>query len=211
MIAKKFLPAALALLLAAAGHHASAATTTIPGILPTDASVFQYNFNAPSAQTFTFSTTSYGGGANLDGSTTSAGGFVPTLTLFNGNGSVIGPSITGGAVDPSTRLSNDALLTAALSSGTYILTLTEFPNVAIGNFADGFLFAGQGNFTPSLCGASSGSFLETDTVPCTQRTSNFTLNVASTATTSVTPEPATWMLVLPAAGFLVAFGKRSIA
>ena len=188
-------------------HQSSQAkAATISGSLLTDDQVFQYNFKTTSSQIYTFYTTSYGGGANLDGTSASAGGFVPTLTLFHKNGNVIGPSGTSGAVDPTTGLNDDAYLSEALSAGSYVLALTEFPNAAIGNLSDGFLFAHQGDFTGGLCGGS-GSFLETDIAPCAQRTGNYTLNIS----TAATPEPASWLLVLPATGLFVAFGRRLLA
>lgn len=185
---------------------AHATSTTLTGTLSSDDQVIPYNFTSTTTQTYNFFTTSYGGGMNVNGTNTTAGGFVPVLTLFNANGTVIGPSSTGGAVDRVTGLSNDAFLTETLGPGSYILDLSEFPNVANGNLADGFLFAGQGNFTGGQCTGAPGSFLETDTIPCTQRTNNYSLNVA----TAATPEPATWLLVLPATGlFLV--GRRYLA
>ena len=142
------------------------------------------------------------------------GGFVPVLTLFFSNGSPIAPSTTGGAADPTTGLMNDAFITQILAPGTYLLSLSEFPNGATNGANDPFLFAGQGNFTPSLCPGSSGtSFLESDVAPCVQRTSAFTLNsnVALATPSSVTPEPASWVLVFSAAGLFLAFNKRAIA
>ncbi len=184
---------------------AHASSTTLTGTLSSDDQIIPYAFTNATTQTYNFFTTSYGGGTNLDGTKSPAGGFVPVLTLFNANGMIVGPSSTGGAVDPLSGLSNDAFLTETLGAGSYILELSEFPNVALGNLADGFLFAGQGNFTGGICGGS-GSFLETDTIPCTQRNSSYSLNVG----TAVTPEPATWLLVLPATGlFLV--GRRYLA
>lgn len=185
---------------------AHATSTTLTGTLANDAQVIPYSFTSATTQTYNFFTTSYGGGTNLDGSTSLAGGFVPVLTLFNANGSIIGPSTTGGAVDPTTGLSNDAFLTETLGPGSYVLDLSEFPNVALGNLADGFLFAGMGNFTGGICGGS-GSFLETDTVPCTQRDSSYSVNVA----TAATPEPSSWLLVLPATGLFLVVGRRHLA
>lgn len=184
---------------------ANAASTVLTGNLATDDQVVSYNFTSAASQTYNFYTTSYGGGANADGTMSTAGGFVPVLTLFNASGSVIAPSTTGGAMDSMTGLANDAFLTETLGPGSYVLDLSEFPNVANGNLADGFLFAGMGNFTGGLCGGS-GSFLETDTIPCAQRSSSYTVNVA----TAATPEPATWLLVLPATGLLFV-GRRFLA
>lgn len=199
MSPRKLLPALLVAVACLAGPVAKA--NTITGAFTTDDQINRYTATLASSQTLTINTTSY-----------AAGGFVPVLTLFNANGSVITPSDTGGSVDPATGLANDAFISQLLGPGTYLLTLSEFPNVASNGFNDPFLFAGQGNFTPSLCGTASGSFLESDLAPCVQRTGNFALTSNATFTPSaVTPEPATWILVLPATGLLLAFGKRSLA
>ncbi len=199
---KKLLPLALTLLLAAAaGHHADAAT--ISGTFSTDDQVNFYTTTITSAQTISFNTTSY-----------ATGGFVPVLTLFSADGAPIAASTTGGAADSVTGLSNDAFLSDSATAGTYLLALSEFPNVATNGANDPFLFAGQGDFTPGLCPTSTGSsFLESDTPVCVQRTGSFALtsNVALSPVVASTPEPATWMLVLPATGLLFFVGKRSIA
>lgn len=204
---RRFLPASLVLALALAGHQANASTTTLAGTFSSDDQVFEYDFTASTAAIYNFYTTSYGGGTNADGTTTMAGGFVPVLTLFHGDGTVIGPSTAGGTMDPTTGFVNDAFLNETLGPGSYILALTQFPNGAIGNFSDGFLFGGQGNFTPGLCDGGDGSFLESDIAPCSQRTGDYSLNIS----TSPTPEPATWILMLPAAGLFAVFGRRLLA
>ncbi len=198
---RKLLPLALALLLAAAGHRANAATIT--GAFNTDDQVNFYTTTITSAQTLSFNTTSY-----------AAGGFVPVLTLFSAAGAPITFSTTGGAVDPVTHLSNDAFLSDAATAGTYLLALSEFPNTATNTATDPFQFAGQGDFTPGLCPTSTGSaFLESDLPTCVQRTGDFSLtsNVALSPVVASTPEPATWMLVLPATGLLLLVGKRSVS
>lgn len=202
---RKLLPQFFLLLLCFAVHRSALAdTTTFNGAFTTDNQVFQYNFSSASTQNFIFSTNSY-----------STGGFVPVLTLFSSTGQVLGNNggsgmCIGSAVAGSTGLCNDAFLSQTLSNGSYILDLTEFPNVAVGNLSDGFLFAGSPHITGDLCGVAGGTFLETDLPSCVQRTGNYSLNINNVAT-AATPEPATWMLVLPATGLLFAFGKRSIA
>lgn len=186
---------------------AQALTVTQAGSFTTDNQVFQYNFTLPSATSISIYTTSYAGGTNLDGSTSIAGGFVPNLTLFAANGTVI--SADGGSatargslrMDFVTKLYNDAYIATTLTAGSYILTLTEFPNVAIGNFSDGFLFASSPNITGETCGVSGGRFLEVDTAPCVQRSGSFAVNVN-------TPEPATLFLVIPALGVAYLWRRR---
>lgn len=193
---------------AALGTQAlNALTVTQVGTFTTDDQVFTYNFTLPVATPIAFYTTSYAGGANLNGTMSSAGGFVPTLTLFQANGTVIASDGASGtargslAKDPTTGLFDDAYLFTTLSAGSYTLTLTEFPNVALGNLSDGFLFAGSPTATGDTCGVSGGKFLETDVAPCVQRTGAFALNVN-------TPEPATLWLVVPALGAAFWLRKR---
>jgi hypothetical protein len=71
--------------------RANAAPLTFTGAFTDDDSVFTYSFTTASTQVFNFYTTSYGGGLNLNGSVSPAGGFDPVLTLFsNATGNVLG-------------------------------------------------------------------------------------------------------------------------
>lgn len=180
------------------GATASASTFTHSGAFTADNDVYEYSFNVPTMQTYTFNTTSYGGGANLDGTTSAAGGFVPVLSLFNGAG---GPAGNAGG-------SGDAYLQLALAAGSYTLALTEFPNVAINNLSDGFLFASDPNATGTVCGQAGGTFLDSTVAPCAQRNGNYAVNVSSA---SPVPEPPTWALMLPAAGVLFFAGRQHLS
>ena len=213
MTSTKFLSRLLSLAIVGAGlQYTAHADTTFTGTFANDSTTFEYDFTAAASSTYNFFTTSYGGGANVNGTTTKAGGFVPVLTLFQANGTVIGPSVTGGAIDPTTKIADDAFLTQVLGPGSYILILSEFPNVALGNLPDGFLFAGQANATSLVCnGGGTGTFLEADLTPCVQRANNYALNVSTAASPSAVPEPATWLLVLPSAGLFLALGRKLYA
>ena len=191
------------LVVATAIGRAHAVPLTFTGQLAADDALFQHDFTTSSAMVYNFYTTSYGGGINADGSMSSAGGFVPLLTLFSATtGNVLG--FGGGSgmcegssmADTTTGLCEDASFSRVLAAGSYSLVLSEFPNAAIGSLSDGFLFAGQPTITGDLCGVAGGSFLQTDQAPCVQRTADYAVNIAS----SPVPEPATWLLVLPAAG-----------
>lgn len=108
----------------------------------------------------------------------------------------------------STGICDDAFLQETLGAGSYTLDLTEFPNVAIGNLSDGFLFASDPTATGDVCGVSGGTFLQSDLATCVQRTSNYSLTITSPA---ATPEPSTFLLLLlPTAG-LLAYSRRRIA
>ena len=163
--------------------QAHAVTFSASGDFAADNSVYTHAFSTSTAQDFTFSTTSF-----------ASGGFVPVLTLFN--------ATTGAEVDNFGSGLGDATLTDTLASGSYVLDLTEFPNVAIGTLAQGFLFATDPTATGDFCGVSGGEFL--DDVNCSQLTSKYTLNITSVA---ATPEPSPWLLVLSGAA-LVFFTSR---
>jgi hypothetical protein len=190
---------ALAGVLSAANVHA--ATVSYAGTLSGDDQVQQYIYSQATASPVNFSTDSYGGGI-VNGITTPSGGFVPVLSIFNSATGLLiasdGADATcSGAMqmDATTQMCDDASLTLSLGSGSYLVDVSEFPNVPIGpGIADGFLEQGQGNFTGATCGAA-GSFYQTDVAPCVQRTGNFALNI------SAVPEPSTLWLALPALAF----------
>lgn len=205
----------LPLLLAAVAPLGHADTITHSGTFGADNSSYTYNFNLSSTQTVTLYTTSYGGGANLDGTTSAGGGFVPVLSLFTRSGSIIGGDGGSGVcnagqqADSSTGRCEDAFLSELLAPGKYTLVLTEFPNVAVGDLSDGFLFSSDPTATGDACGGtmSGKKFFDTTAAPCVKRTHDYTLNIA---TNTPVPEPPTWALVLPAAGLIVA-GRRYLA
>jgi hypothetical protein len=149
-------------------------------------------------------TDSYGGGNNVDGTTAAAGGFMPSLVLYNGAGNFLAgetfPSPIG-MKDPTTGLVGDAYIaTATLAPGTYIVALSDFlvqqPPTAK-NLADGFVNYGSGsNFVDVQGNARNGGY---------------SLNISG-ATGPAVPEPATFWLLLPtlgAAGFWVRKQKHS--
>lgn len=177
---------ALALLGLATFTQAHAATTPFSGTFLNDASVFSDAFTVTSAQNYTFTTTSY-----------AVGGIVPALTLFN--------STTGAVIDYSGNNTGfgDVSLTDTLSAGSYLLDLTEVPNVANGpNLAAGFLFANNPTVTGSDCSVPGGMFY--NDVTCTKTTNVYSGTITNTA--AVTPEPSTLLLVLPPA--LALLGRR---
>ena len=198
----------------AAQQKAHASTYTASGTFTTDNQAFFYNFTSIGTETLDFYTTSYGGGANLNGTMSMAGGFVPVLTLFSARGNPLGfaggSGMCGGSAmtDKTTGLCDDAYLEETLQKGSYILALTEFPNVAVNKLSDGFLFASDPHATGTVCGKSGGTFLQSDVAPCVQRDGNYSLNVSSV---SAVPEPPTWALMLPAAGVLFFVGRQHIA
>lgn len=199
---------ALGLFALSAAHTAKAVSLTYTGTFTTDDQVAQFMISVPTPQTYTFYTTSYGGGANLNGTTTPAGGFVPVLSLFNSTGMIVGSAGAMGMCSGAGPCNDDASLVQMLTAGNYTLALTEFPNVAIGNLSDGFLFAGSPNATGDVCGVSGGKFLQSDVAPCVQRTGNYSVDVSSA---TPVPEPSSWILVLPGALVLGFLGRNQFA
>lgn len=202
--------AGLALLAFAVGPRAHASTTTTDsGTFAADNSMFQVPITVTGTEDYSFFTTSY-----------ASGGFVPYLTLFStsgsNSGSVVGfdgaDGVCSGSETPSstTGICDDALLQETLSSGTYLLDLTEFPNVAVGSLSDGFLFASDPNATGDFCGVPGGMFLETDLASCPQLTNAYSLTITSAAA-APTPEPSTFLLMLPVGALLVASSRGRVA
>ena len=170
-----------------------ASAAVIQGTLATDDAIQTYSLTLAQPSSVSLFTDSYGGGTNLDGTMTLAGGFLPVITLFSPTELFVATNSGGdpfppGAVDPSTGVAGDATLTASdLAAGNYTFAVSEYYNFTNGNFADGFAESGQGNFTGPACGVASESFLQVNLTPCPQRTDAFTVNVV----VSAVPEPAT--------------------
>lgn len=166
-----------------------AATTNYSGTFAGDNTVVTIGFSTATAQQYTFSTTSF-----------ASGGFVPVLTLFSSTG---GNPLGFGETDMG-----DVSFTQSLGPGSYLLALTESPNVFTTTYAAGTLFSSP-TTTGDICGVSGGKFLDV-VGGCTQRTGNYAVSINSVASTAVTPEPPTWLLVMPAMALLF-FAKYSRA
>lgn len=170
------------LALCSLGH---ASTYTSSGQFQADDSLSELTFSVNSASNFSAATTSY-----------ASGGFVPVFTLFN--------DTTGTVIDSNGSAISDATLSDLLSTGTYDLFLSEFPNVAINNLSDGFLYAGVPNITGQLQGGT-GMFI--DDITGQQRTANYAFTASTTA---VTPEPSSLLLMLPGAAAVMYSVRRRI-
>jgi hypothetical protein len=149
------------------------------------------------------------------GQTVSSGGFYTVLSLYSGAGRFIDsdfasgtPPCSHGKVDPVSGLCGDAFLTDTLGAGTYLVAVTEYPNLPNGlNLSDGFVESGQGNFTgPQLCGVT-GAFYDPS---CHKRTGNFELDILGPSSASAVPEPASFFVTgLSLFGLVsAAVGKR---
>lgn len=181
------LPCALAVLGFATLAQAHAATTTLSGTFANDATIISNTFTVTSAQNYSFTTTSY-----------ASGGIVPDLTLFN--------SATAAVVDFSGANTgfSDVSLADTLTAGSYILDLTEFPNVAVGNLSQGFLVSDPSQ-TGDTCGVPGGMFY--NDITCAKTSANYSVTI--TNATAVTPEPSTLLLVLPPALALLGRKRRT--
>lgn len=209
MISPRFaaVPAAVVLFLTISSA-ASAAAFSFTGTFNQDDDVRVFNFDLSSTSVVTLQTWSYGGGANSDGAVVPAGGFHPVLSLFSSAGMLM-DSVSSGSCGPQmmdsvTGLCGDAFLQQSLAAGSYTVALTEFFNVPVGpNLSNGFLQAGSGNFTGPTCNVPGGAFLDTADIDCAQRTNAYALDIvgvdtATAADASAIPEPATFVLLLPA-------------
>lgn len=166
---------------------------TTMGTLANQDQALQATFSLSSAAQLTIFTNSYGGGTNANGSTTAAGGFMPSLVLYSGTGNYVAGQVFPspmGAMDPVTGLNGDSYIkTATLMAGTYILTLSDFqvqqpPTAA--TLADGFINYGSGTTFSDVQG--------------NRRTGAYALNItgATGDGPSPVPEPATFWMIVPA-------------
>ena len=98
------------------------------GSFTTQSEVLEEDFSVAAPTNLTAFTTSYGGGANLNGTVSKVGGFEPSLTLYAGAGAFVAqekvnPNASA-QVDPATGLALDAYLCArnCFPSGSAITT-----------------------------------------------------------------------------------------
>jgi uncharacterized protein (TIGR03437 family) len=112
----------------------------------------QFTFTVTQPGTVLIRTWSYAGGVNSTGAQIQAGGFDPSLALFDSTGLLLATNRDGccGKVvaDSVTTSCWDAFVAAPLPSGTYQVVLTESENTPLGPYlTDPFVYDGAGNFT----------------------------------------------------------------
>jgi PEP-CTERM motif len=174
-------------------------------------SVVLESFSLTAPSEVTIYTTSYGGGMNLDGTSTGPGGFQPNITLYDNTGFVVAnqsPSFSPIAnPDPSNGWKGDGYLQDPdAQAGTYYVTLTDWQNQM------SVTSTGLNLSTPAYLqfnGPGGSSFQD---VQGNTRTDSYALNISGMPLgTSSVPEPATAYLIVPAlaAAALVA-RKRSL-
>jgi len=191
----------LSLLGSASMLQADSFIRTYTGSLSDVTSVVQETFTLSSPSNLLVTTTSYGGGTNLDGSTSGAGGFQPSVTLYTAAGNYVASQQAGSSVartDPSTGLAVDAYLSRMnLLAGSYILTLTDWetqqPPTAT-NLSDGFVR--YGGTTLVDVGGNT-------------RNATYALNVSVTpASAAAVPEPTTLGFMLVALSGVLLWARK---
>jgi hypothetical protein len=176
-------------------------SATDTGSLKSQADVLEEEFTLSSVSNLKAFTVSYGGGNNLNHTSSAAGGFEPELVLYTGQGKFIADQDISSSIatpDPTTGLALDASLSINnLAAGSYILALTDWLNQqppSATNLADGFNDLGSGGAT----------FVDAQ---LNQRTGNFALDLSATpAAITATPEPSSLSamgLLLIAASLLI--------
>jgi hypothetical protein len=195
-------------LAAFSGSNATAAALSqiYTGTLSNQAAVLEENFTLSSASDLTIYTTSYGGGTNLNGTTTAAGGFQPSLILFNSTGDYVAGETYPSPIanpDPSNGWALDAYLSDPnLAAGTYTVALTDWLNQqspTATNLSDGFTFD---------LGSGGSTFLDAQG---NSRTGAYALNISAMPLSgTATPEPATIFLVLPVFALALLPRKRVV-
>ncbi len=123
----------------------------------------QFTFTLAQPGTVLIRTWSYAGGVNSTGAQIEAGGFDPSLSLFDSTGLLLATNRDGGcnkvAADRVTTWCLDAFVAAPLPRGTYQLVLTESENMPLGPYlADPFVYDGEGNFTAAPGIAATAGF-----------------------------------------------------
>ena len=174
---------------------------TTSGTLANQGVALEATFSLGSAAQLTIFTTSYGGGANANGTTAAKGGFMPSLVLYNGAGNYVTGQVFPspiGSTDSTTGLVGDSYIrTSTLSAGTYIVALSDFlvqQSPTATNLSDGFIDYGSGTTFSDVQG--------------NLRTGNYTLNITGPGNAAAAPEPGTLALIGPAFGGLALWMYR---
>ena len=178
--------------------HIVGTTASYTGTFANDADQREFFFTLGSAGSVTIRTFSYAGGTNGAGATIPAGGFDPTLTVYDASGTTLLVNQDGGCglvgKDPVTSSCWDAYISSMLPAGTYRVLLTQSSNLPAGPaLSDSFIynpnnlfnasdlvngialppFGGLSNFTQPPGNATGGFW---DFFP-NQRTASFALDI----------------------------------
>ncbi len=140
----------LVLFCIAAAQLCAASGASYTGNFAADADVREIFFTLSAPGSVTLRTLSYAGGVNSAGTTIPAGGFDPTISVFDSSGRLIAYNRDGGcgnvAADAVTSFCWDSFLQVSLPAGNYMAVLTESENLPNGpTLADSFVY------NPALC------------------------------------------------------------
>jgi len=157
--------------------------TSYSGNFATDDAQQSFSVTLPQPGPLTIRTFSYAGGTNQAGTAIPAGGFDPTVSVFDGRGNLLVTNRDGGcgvvAADPVSGFCWDSYLALTLPAGNYSVVLTQSENLPNGpTLASSFVYTGQPSFTAPP-GQSSGFW---DLVP-NQRTSAYAVDILGGAST----------------------------
>jgi hypothetical protein len=160
--------------------------TSYTGTLASDDDQKIFYFTLTQAGPVTLRTWSYAGGINAANATIPAGGFDPTISVYDSQGNLIVHNRDGGcglvAADPTTGFCWDSVLALTLPEGAYSVVLTQSENLPNGPaLADSFVYHGQPGFTTPQGAGATGFW---DLFP-SQRTNFWALDIAG-ATSRVT-------------------------
>jgi hypothetical protein len=164
-----------------------------------------FHFGLLADSTVSLETWSFGGGVNAQGDTILAGGFLPALQVYDAvtGLAMSGPIFPGTATCPPhnadpNRLNScqDAFGSLSLVTGDYIVALTQWENLPLGNLADGFFYV---DIVPDP--AFNGGFTFFG-LPGTSAWALDILSVDSASAVTAIPEPGS--AVLACAGVLIA-------
>lgn len=157
------------LALTVATNVCAANTLSYTGSLNTDDDTYSATFTIAVDSVFTARSFSFAGGTNAQGQVFGPGGFAPVLSLFQGpsdelvRSAVANAGGHGGHFDATTGLPWDAYMNLSLTAGEYTIVLSQDGNFANGPFlSDGFLMAGQTDYTGQAWGSPGSMFVLTN-------------------------------------------------
>jgi hypothetical protein len=154
--------------------------------------VQEFNFTVASTSDVTLRTLSFEGGINSEGSTIAGGGFDPIISLFEAaTGNFITDDDDGGNV-------LDSFITANLTAGNYIATVTQFASFPNGSLADGFEGSGQTDF------GSRDPHWAMDIL----NVENASLGASYISAVGTIPEPETYVMLLAGLGLVGFIARR---
>ena len=208
------LPAFALLLGALLAPPVLAGTVSHTGLFTQDDDHFTLDFDLTGPGQVSMQTLSYGGGTNAAGAAIAAGGFVPTLSLFDDllglvalahGGNACGDPGSGQA-DPQTHFCWDAGFSQSLGAGHYTLVLTQDGNEPGSTAADPFSQDGQHDYTAQLTGSPPGSTF-IDLATGLPRSGQWALDLTVTPRDTGLPEPASLALALAGVLLMAGLGR----